>query len=156
VDPSRILLLTFTNKAAREMLSRIGMLLGDQAKGIWAGTFHAIANRLLRQMAETLGASNRFTILDQEDAQSLLKAVMKELGIDPKARRFPTASVVHSILSFALNTQTAVPDVLSFKHPHFESFASEIEEIGRLYAERKRAANVVDFDDLLVLFLRLL
>jgi DNA helicase-2/ATP-dependent DNA helicase PcrA len=156
VDPSQILLLTFTNKAAREMVGRLSTVVGDRAKGVWGGTFHSIANRLLRHAAQGLGFTNRFTILDQEDAQSLVKAVMKDLSIDPKARRFPTANVVHSILSFATNTRTSVSEVLELKHPNFQGFANEIEEINRMYADRKRAANAMDFDDLLVMFLKLL
>jgi DNA helicase-2/ATP-dependent DNA helicase PcrA len=156
VDPSRILLLTFTNKAAREMLGRVQSLLGNEARGLWGGTFHSIANRLLRTCADEFGYTNRFTILDKEDANSLIKAVMKEMRIDPKARRFPTAAVVHNILSFALNTQTRVADVLEWKHPNFTPFADEIAEIGRAYAERKRAANAMDFDDLLINWLRVM
>lgn len=150
VDPSRILLLTFTNKAAREMLSRIQVLLGDQARGIWGGTFHSIANRLLRSYADQLGYTSRFTILDQDDTQCLIKAVMKEMSIDPKARRFPTAAVVQNILSYATNTRTNVAETLELKHPHFEPFSGEIEDIGRAYAQRKQQANAMDFDDLLV------
>ncbi len=150
VDPSRILLLTFTNKASKEMLNRVSGLLGDFARGIWGGTFHSIANRLLRSAAEQMGYSSKFTILDTDDAESLIKAVMKDLKIDPKARRFPTAAVVHNILSFAANTRTRVIDVLELKHPNFAVFANEIEEINRQYAERKKAANSMDFDDLLL------
>jgi len=156
VDPSQILLLTFTNKAAREMLDRVGHLMGQETRGIWGGTFHSIANRFLRQYAPVLGYTRGFSILDQDDSQSLVKAVMKELRIDPKARRFPTASVVGNILSFSRNTLTSVQEVLDLKHPNFESFAGEIEEIGRIYRERKMAANAMDFDDLLVNWLNLL
>ena len=156
VDPSRILLLTFTNKASREMLGRVQSLLGEGARGIWGGTFHSIANRILRTHAEQLGYTSRFSILDQDDAQSLAKAVMKEMSIDPKARRFPTAAVVQNILSYSTNTRTSVQDTLELKHPHFFPFAGEIEEIGRQYAARKRVANAMDFDDLLVNWAKLM
>ncbi len=156
VDPSRILLLTFTNKASREMIDRVTLLVGPDAKGLWGGTFHAIANRLLRKNARLLGYTNNFTILDQSDAQSLVKAVMKEMRIDPKARRFPTAAVVQNIISFARNTLTSVPDVLELKHPNFLDFADDIEEIGKRYGERKKAANAMDFDDLLVNWVNLM
>lgn len=149
VDPARILLLTFTNKAARSMMGRVSSLLGAGAEGVWGGTFHSIGNRILRTTADLVGYTSRFTILDQDDAQSLIKAVMKELRIDPKARRFPTASVVHSILSFTQNTMSSVEDTLQAKYPNFEEFASDLEEIGRIYATRKRSANAMDFDDLL-------
>lgn len=156
VDPAQILLLTFTNKAAREMLDRVALLMGQGVQGIWGGTFHSIANRFLRQYAPTLGYTSGFSILDQDDSHSLVKAVMKELKIDPKARRFPTASVVHSMLSYARNTLSSVQDVVELKHPNFVTFASEIEEIGRIYRERKMAANAMDFDDLLINWLNLM
>ncbi len=156
VDPSQILLLTFTNKAAREMLHRVEHLLGRGSSGIWGGTFHSMGNRILRKHAEIVGHTASFTILDQEDAQSLLKAVMKELHIDPKARRFPTANVVHNIISYARNTLKPLSEVLEAKHPHFLEFAAEIEDIGRRYLERKQASNAMDFDDLLVNWLNVM
>ncbi len=149
VDPASILLLTFTNKAAKEMLSRVGQLVGTDAGRIWGGTFHSVANRILRAFAEHVGHTSRFSILDQEDAGDLFKAVMKEMQIDPKARRFPSASVVQDIVSFARNTQTELLDVVRLKYPHFEPFLEEIGEIARQYQARKKAGNVMDFDDLL-------
>ncbi len=151
VDPSSILLLTFTNKAAKEMLQRVGGLVGNQASRIWGGTFHSVASRLLRSCADLLGYHANFTILDAEDADDLVKAVMKDLSIDPKARRFPSASVVQNILSYARNTQRSIEEVLTAKHPHFAQFASEIVTIGIKYQERKKASNAMDFDDLLSL-----
>ena len=150
VPPERMLLLTFTNKAAREMIGRLRSLVGPQAEGIWSGTFHSVANRLLRANAEAIGINPRFTILDQDDAQSLLKAVLKEQGIDPKARRFPTANVIQSIASLAHNTRSSIADVIEWRHPHFVSFAGEIEQVVKSYAERKVASRVMDFDDLLL------
>lgn len=149
VDPSRILLVTFTNKAAKEMMARVASLFGAEVSRVWGGTFHSIANRIIRANANRLGFSSRYTILDQDDAESLLKAVMKELAIDPKARRFPTAAVTQNILSFAQNTISTVAETLELTHPHFVPLAGDIEEIGRLYQERKRQANAMDFDDLL-------
>ena len=149
VDPSSILLLTFTNKAAREMVERVETVLGPAAKGIWGGTFHSIAARLLRAFAGELGYTSSFTILDMEDGRDLIKAVMKDLQIDPKARRFPTASVVGNILSYARNTQTSITDTLELKHPNFQPFEAELEEIARQYQTRKKSANAMDFDDLL-------
>lgn len=149
VDPSSILLLTFTNKAAREMVERVEMVLGPAAKGIWGGTFHSIGARLLRTFADEVGYTSSFTILDQEDSRDLIKAVMKELQIDPKARRFPTASVVGDMISFARNTQTSIETAIEIKHPNFQGFVGEIEEIARQYHQRKKSANAMDFDDLL-------
>ena len=124
VDPSRILLLTFTNKASRETLGRVQSPPGGGARGIWGGTFHF--DRQSRTHAEQLDTL-RFSILDQDDAHTA-KAVMKEMSIDPKARRFPTAAVVQNILSYSTNTRTSVQDTLEL-HPHFFPFAGEIEEI---------------------------
>jgi DNA helicase-2/ATP-dependent DNA helicase PcrA len=105
LDPSSILLLTFTNKAAREMRSRVESLLGTDARGIWGGTFHSIANRILRAFAEVIGYTSGFSILDQEDARDLIKAILKDLKIDPKARRFPSPAVVQDVISYARNVQ---------------------------------------------------
>lgn len=149
VDPSSILLLTFTNKAAREMVSRVESLLGADARGIWGGTFHSIANRILRAFAETLGYTSGFSILDQEDSRDLIKAILKDLKIDPKARRFPSAAVVQDMISYARNVQQSFSDVLEWKHPTFMPFVAEIEEIARQYQTRKKSANAMDFDDLL-------
>lgn len=149
VDPASILLLTFTNKAAREMQGRVGALLGDEARGIWGGTFHSIGSRLLRSFAPRLGYQPNFSILDSEDAGDLVKAVMKDLHIDPKARRFPSASVVKDVISYARNVQVRIEEALELKHPNFFPFAGDLEEIARQYQLRKKQANVMDFDDLL-------
>ncbi len=156
VDPSSILLLTFTNKASREMLERVARLLGEDARGLWGGTFHSVANRLLRMNARLAGYANGFSILDQEDSRALVKAVMKELRIDPKARRFPSPAVVQDLISYSRNTQSSIRDALEMKHPNFEPLASEIEEIARLYDARKKAAQSMDFDDLLLNWLTLI
>jgi DNA helicase-2/ATP-dependent DNA helicase PcrA len=110
----------------------------------------------LRAFAEELGYTSSFTILDQDDGQSLIKAILKERKIDPKARRFPTAAVLQNVISFSRNTLQSIDDVLEAKHPSFTEFASEIGDIARDYANRKQAANAMDFDDLLVNWLRLM
>ncbi|MFA5935853.1 MAG: UvrD-helicase domain-containing protein [Patescibacteria group bacterium] len=156
VDPSSILLLTFTNKASREMLERVAKLLGQEAHGLWGGTFHSVANRLLRANAQIAGFQKGFTILDQEDSRALIKAVMKDLSIDPKARRFPSAAVLQSIISYSRNVMIPVAEALEMKHPNFESLAKEVEEIARMYDARKKAAQSMDFDDLLLNWLTLI
>ncbi|MEO5928048.1 MAG: ATP-dependent helicase [Patescibacteria group bacterium] len=156
VDPASILLLTFTNKASREMLERVGRLLGQEAHGLWGGTFHSVANRILRMNANAAGFSRGFSILDQEDSRALVKAVMKDLSIDPKARRFPSPAVVQDIISFSRNTMTSVQVAMEVKHPSFEGLANEIEEIAKRYDARKRAAQGMDFDDLLLYWLTLI
>jgi DNA helicase-2/ATP-dependent DNA helicase PcrA len=155
-DPSSILLLTFTNKAAHEMLDRIGTLVGPQSKGVWGGTFHAVANRLLRSFATAIGYTSSFTILDQEDAKSLLKAVMKDAKIDPKARRFPSPGVVQNLTSYARNTGLSVKEALEIKYPNFLDCANDIEFVDSQYRQRKAQANAMDFDDLLSNWLRVM
>lgn len=155
IDPSSILLLTFTNKAAREMLDRVAILLGSEAEGICGGTFHSVANRFLRRSAAWCGYLNGFTILDQEDARALLKAVLKDAGIDVKARRFPSPAVLQDLISYTRNTASSLYETLTYKYSNFEPLSGEIESIANLYAERKRAANAMDFDDLLINWLQL-
>ena len=94
VKPENILLVTFTNKAAKEMVSRVETLLGKYPDKLWGGTFHHIGNRLLRKYAKLLGYESNFTILDEEDSKSLIKVCVKEEGVDIKARRFPSAAVI--------------------------------------------------------------
>lgn len=155
-DPASILLLTFTNKAAREMQSRVEQVLGRDARAIWSGTFHAVASRLLRVFAEPLGYRRNFSILDAEDANDLVKAVMKDLSIDYKARRFPTPRVVAGLISYSRNVQHPLTETVALKHAHFLPFATDIEQIARQYQMRKKQANAMDFDDLLALMAQLL
>src|SRR4051812_15960298 len=104
IPPERILLLTFTNKSAREMMRRVTDLLGQEMASLWGGTFHSIGNRILRQHAPSLGYQRDFTILDREDAKHLINTCIAESEIDIKATRFPKADVVGDIFSLALNT----------------------------------------------------
>jgi DNA helicase-2/ATP-dependent DNA helicase PcrA len=156
ISPERILLLTFTNKAAHEMMRRVGDLLGQELPSLWGGTFHSIGNRILRQHAPLLGWQRDFTILDREDALDLLKACVGEAGIDVKATRFPKAEVLAEIFSLAFNTLRTVPQVIQHAHGHFTALTPPIVDLARRYAARKRATNSMDFDDLLSQWLRLL
>ena len=163
ISPSNILLLTFTNKAAREMLERVEALLPDRTAGLWGGTFHSIGNRILRRHAEAAGYRSGFSILDREDQSEMLNAVIAAHGIDtkkskdaPKEKRFPKGEVVADILSYALNTGLPLEEVLDQKYPHFLEYQEQLEAVERDYVQRKQAANALDFDDLLVQPLRLL
>jgi DNA helicase-2/ATP-dependent DNA helicase PcrA len=156
VPPERILLLTFTNKAAREMMRRVNDILGQDLQALWGGTFHSIGNRILRKNASRLGLRPDFTILDREDSRDLIKAAIDDAKIDVTKSRFPKADVVGDILSMAVNISKPILTTLEdFYSAHVE-VAEEIERIGKLYAARKLDANVVDFDDLLTLWLKLL
>jgi DNA helicase II / ATP-dependent DNA helicase PcrA len=156
VEPQSILLLTFTNKAAREMLARVQALLPLETRVIWGGTFHSIGNRLLRRHAQEIGFRPGFTIMDREDQHDLLSAVIASAGIDTRQVRIPTAEVMADMFSFALNTERPLPAVLAQRYKRFVPLTEAIVSIQERYEARKRAANAMDFDDLLVKSVRLL
>ena len=156
VSPSNILLLTFTNKAAREMLDRVAGLVPHDLAGLWGGTFHSVGNRMLRRNAEAAGFAPGFSIMDREDQQDLLDTVIAQLGVNPKDKLFPKGEVLADVFSFSLNTGRKIDEVLAEKHPHFLEFAERIAQAQKRYEEKKKAANVLDFDDLLEKTLRML
>src|SRR5919112_2221846 len=159
VAPARIVLATFTNRAAREMLRRVEQLTGgggDVARRVWGATFHRFANLVLRRHAESIGYTSNFSILDTEDAKDFLSVCVDEAGVDTKARRFPKSEVLQDIISFATNTDTPIADVVPRRHPYFEPLTQQITRVDRLYMERKRERNVMDYDDLLLNWKRLL
>jgi len=150
VDPSDILLLTFTNKAAREMLSRVEQLVTIDTRRIWGGTFHSIGNRLLRQHAATIGYRSSFTILDSEDAKEMMESAISSLGIKTLEKRFPKGDVLIDIYSYLINTRTPLELHLENNYPPFGIYRDEMINVFRRYKERKQEANAMDFDDLLV------
>ena len=156
VDPSRIMLVTFTNRAAREMLSRVEVLVKQKTRDIWGGTFHHIANRILRQYGQKVGIRPDFTILDREDARDLIASCVQEAGVDIRKRRFPRKAVLASISSFVQNTLEPLEEVLARRYPMFIDDGAKIEKVLRLYIEKKQARQLLDFDDLLSGWLRLL
>jgi ATP-dependent DNA helicase UvrD/PcrA len=150
VEPQNILLLTFTNKAAREMLARVQSLLPLEIRAIWGGTFHSIGNRLLRRHTAEIGYRSGFSIMDREDQEDLIAAVIANSEIDTKQVRFPTAEVLGDLFSFSLNTGQPLAAVIAERHRRFQPLTQQIAWVQQKYEERKRAANTVDFDDLLV------
>jgi len=156
IPPERILLLTFTNKAAGEMMRRVSDLLGQELRALWGGTFHSIGARVLRLHAETLGYQKDFTILDRDDAKDLIKACMADAKIDKKDKHFPKPDVLNEIFSLAANTHKAVEELVDGQFSYFAPFAAEIADQQKRYHARKRATNGMDFDDLLALWLKLL
>ncbi len=155
-DPSRIMLLTFTNKAAREMLRRVETLLAIDTRRLMGGTFHSVGNRLLRRFGQRLGLGSNFTILDEEDAREMLEAATSDRKIPVLERRFPRGDVLLDLYSFTINTARSFPEVLAERAPHFAPQEAEIVSVFQRYRERKRAANACDYDDLLLAWKRLL
>jgi len=149
IDPRNILLLTFTNKAARQMLDRVANLLPIDARGIWGGTFHSIGNRMLRRHGTALGYNGGFTIMDREDQKDLINTVVASAGIDPKEIRFPKGDVLAEIFSFVVNTETPLEELLAGKLPYFLPLLEKILDVHCRYEKKKKATNSVDFDDLL-------
>jgi DNA helicase-2/ATP-dependent DNA helicase PcrA len=156
VDPGRIMLVTFTNRAAREMLNRVELLVKQKTRDIWGGTFHHIANRILRTHGKRLGISPDFTILDREDAKDLLASCIQEAGVDIRERRFPQKNVLAAISSFIQNTLEPLPEVIGKRFPMFLQEIDGIERVLVLYTEKKRLRQLLDFDDLLSAWLRLM
>ncbi len=153
IDPRNILLLTFTNRAAREMLDRARTLVGDSVSGLWGGTFHHMANRILRRHAESVGYQNDYTILDQDDARSLVKTCTKELKLADK--HFPKPDVLLSLYGFAASTERPVDRLANDRFEHTPIDVNDILKVHAAYEKRKRSLNAMDFDDLLVNGLRL-
>jgi DNA helicase-2/ATP-dependent DNA helicase PcrA len=150
VDPSQILLLTFTNKAAREMLSRVEQLVTIDTRRIWGGTFHSVGNRLLRHYADAIGYRSNFSILDDEDAKETMDSAVSSLGIKTLEKRFPKGDVLLDIYSYLINTRTPLELHLEENFPHFAIYKEEMISVFRRYKDRKREANAMDFDDLLI------
>ena len=157
VAPDRILLLTFTRRAAAEMLRRASGLVDRQATGrVWGGTFHSIANRLLRRHASAVGLDDGFTVLDQGDAAGLFGLLRAESGFAEAKTRFPRKETIAAIYSRAVNAQEKLTAVLDERFPWCRDHEEELKEIFRQYTARKRQHNVVDFDDLLLYWRALL
>lgn len=156
VASQEILLLTFTNKAASAMMSRVEMLLGRHPQGLWGGTFHSVANRVLRRYAPTINYQQNFSILDEEDSRDLLKLCVKDVGVSQTRERFPQASVLKGIISYSRNARVPIGDALDVKQPRMARFEDTIARIAQTYDERKKRANAMDFDDLLLNWLKIL
>ena len=155
-DPSRIMLLTFTNKAAREMLRRVESLLSVDTRRLMGGTFHSVGSRLLRRFGSRVGLSPNFTILDEEDSREMFDAATSDLKIQTLEKRFPKGDVLSDLHSFTINTGRRFPEVLAERAPHFLTLEDEIVRVFQRYQERKRTGNACDYDDLLLSWKRLL
>ncbi len=151
VAPDRMLLLTFSRRAAHEMLSRAATLGGRREAGrVWGGTFHAVANRLLRLHGRALGLSPDFTVLDQSDAADVMNLVREELGFAARERRFPRKETLAAIHSRVVNAGVKLDPVLERHYPWCADEADGIRSVFTAYIRRKRVQHVLDYDDLLL------
>ncbi len=156
VEPKEIVLLTFTRRAAGEMLDRVAGLVGGPARRVRGGTFHGFAMTALRRYADRVGYDRRFTVLDSSDADALVAMIRTELGLGGRGNPFARAATIRRVISKSINTSRSIEDLLEEEYPQHAVDAEVFEEIGTRYAARKQSAAVVDFDDLLVLLARLL
>ena len=151
VAPDRILLLTFTRRAAAEMIARAGHLTGVNTAGrVWGGTFHAVANRLLRLYGRAIELMPDFTVMDQSDAADLINLIRDELGVAKNNRRFPRKETLIAIYSRTVNAEAKLKEVLKTSFPWCEEEFEAIRSIVQAYTQRKREQNVLDYDDLLL------
>jgi len=157
VRPGEILLLTFTNKAAKEMLHRVQDLTGREPRQFWGGTFHSLGNRALRMYGESVGLPKTFTILDADESETMLKQVVEaEDKLFFKDKTNPRPGPLFNVLSLARNTQKSLAETVDKQFPQYREIAVALPTFATAYARRKREQNVCDYDDLLELWLNLL
>ncbi|MCW5574274.1 MAG: ATP-dependent helicase, partial [Steroidobacteraceae bacterium] len=163
VDPARILMLTFTRRAALEMRRRAHevakIALNDALGGVsqtilqrlgWAGTFHSVGNRLLRHYARQLGLDPQFSVVDRADSADLIDGIRQELGLASKEQRFPRKDTCLAIYSHRVNTQLSLADTLARQFPWCAQWEEDLTKLFRTYVERKQKFAVFDYDDLLL------
>lgn len=156
VSPRGILLLTFTNKAANQMLARISALTGYSAREFWGGTFHSVGNRILRIEGSAIGLEPNFTIMDAEDADKLMKRAAEESFAGFFSNKDnPRAGLLGDIISYSRNTMLTLTSAMAYRFNWIETPVSEIETIAQTYRSLKRSQNLCDFDDLLELWFEL-
>jgi len=148
--PERILLLTFTRRAAQEMLARVERLVGSSSRAVHGGTFHGTAHRLLRRFGPQAGIGADFTIMDQGDAEDLMQLSRAQLGFGDKKRRFPKKETLHHVYSRHVNTEIPVAALLADEYPQFAEHEEAFHKIFADYTARKQDRNLVDYDDLLL------
>ena len=163
VDPARILMLTFTRRAAQEMIRRAQTIVTEvltdrgkmgnrsvQSRLLWSGTFHSVGNRILRQFAKHLGLEPNFTVLDRTDAADLMDVIRHELGFSGKDKRFPRKDSCLSIYSYRVNTRLSLKQTIEEQFPWVSEWERDLTRLYREYVARKQKINVLDFDDLLL------
>jgi len=163
VDPARILMLTFTRRAAQEMIRRtqtiVSAVLSDRGKMgdrsvqtrlLWSGTYHSVGNRILRLFAKHLGLDPNFTVLDRADAADFMDVIRHELGFSNKDKRFPRKDACLAIYSYRINTRLSLKQTLDEQFPWVSEWEQDLTRLYREYVARKQKNNVLDFDDLLL------
>ncbi len=155
-SPENILLVTFTNKAAKEMITRAESLLSRNLSGMWIGTFHHIGNIILRKEAKLLGFSPNFTIIDREDAKDLAQNCLEELNLSKQGKLFPKKDLILNVSSKSTNSLKDIEDVISESYSHIEEYTQPIKRVLKKYQKKKKEANLMDFDDLLFFWLEVM
>jgi DNA helicase-2/ATP-dependent DNA helicase PcrA len=158
IKPSQIMLVTFTNKAAAVMIQRVENLLGTKPEGIWAGTFHSLANRFLRQYAKSLGFKPNYVIIDESDSNLLMKISFNTTEIQSENIAFPSPKTAKKILSFSINCNKSIDETIKWKYKQYddEYVIKKLKEIFKIYKRKKAEDNLIDFDDLLLFWSDLL
>ncbi len=156
VNPESILLLTFTRRAAQEMLRRASTLLDARCEKVSGGTFHSFANLILRQYAPLVGFESSFTILDQGDAEDVVNLLRTRMKFDTRERRFPRKQTLYDIFSKAVNTVRPVQDILKTEYPHYEDHLEDVLRLQQAFEVFKAEHNLMDYDDLLLYLRKLL
>jgi len=163
--PDRILLLTFTRRAAAEMLRRVESILRPWGRrsqrpaaglGVWGGTFHAMANRLLRIHSKSIGLDPNFTVLDRSDSEDVMNVCRAELGLARTDKRFPRKSTCMDIYSRCVNARADLPELLDSAFPWCRDYADELKQLFAAYVDRKHQQSVLDYDDLLLFWYHLM
>lgn len=155
-DPKSILLLTFTRKAAAEMMNRASLLLDNRCSKIQGGTFHSFANITLRKYAKAIGFDSAFTILDQGDSEDVVNLIRSQSGLVPDKKRFPNKHTLVRVFSLSVNTERKLEEIIENEFPHFRNEIDKISAINKIYTEYKRRNNLLDYDDLLLYLRRFL
>jgi len=156
VPPGAILLLTFTRRAAQEMLARVERLVGESSRAVAGGTFHSFANTVLRRFGGVMGLKPNFTILDRSDMEDVLNLLRTRMGLASRERRFPKKGTLAEVISMARNKQRDLKEEIELDFPHLLEHEAEIVELAAKYDEYKRERGILDYDDLLYRMLELL
>jgi DNA helicase-2/ATP-dependent DNA helicase PcrA len=150
VDPRTILLLTFTRRAAEEMLRRASLLIDNRCDKVSGGTFHSFANTVLRHYGRKIELEPSFSIMDRPDSEDLIQMIRTELGLNAKEKRFPRKQTVGEIFSMALNKQVTIAELIERDYPHLYDFLDDLLRLYERYIEYKKTRGLLDYDDLLI------